>query len=118
MFVVIIALMGAGLKIDRIFQVPRWQVTWRLLIITMPLCIGAIVVLGAWAGLPWLTALLLGAALAPTDPVLAADVQVGPPRTGEEDEVRFGLTPEAGLNDGLAFPFVHLGHRTGRLRRC
>jgi NhaP-type Na+/H+ or K+/H+ antiporter len=52
--------------------------------------------------------LLLGAVLAPTDPVLAADVQVGPPRTGEEDEVRFGLTSEAGLNDGLAFPFVHL----------
>ncbi|MBV0893211.1 cation:proton antiporter, partial [Paracoccus sp. Z118] len=48
------------------------------------------------------------AALAPTDPVLAADVQVGPPRTGEEDEVRFGLTSEAGMNDGAAFPFVHL----------
>ena len=46
--------------------------------------------------------------MAPTDPVLAADVQVGPPKTGEEDEVRFGLTSEAGLNDGLAFPFVHL----------
>ena len=107
-FVVIIALMGAGLKIDRIFHLPRWQVTWRLLIVTMPLCIGAIALLGAWAGLPWLAALLLGAALAPTDPVLAADVQVGPPRTGEEDEVRFGLTSEAGLNDGLAFPFVHL----------
>jgi NhaP-type Na+/H+ or K+/H+ antiporter len=53
-------------------------------------------------------ALLLAASLAPTDPVLAADVQVGPPRTGEEDEVRFGLTSEAGLNDGLAFPFVQL----------
>ena len=53
-------------------------------------------------------ALLLAASLAPTDPVLAADVQVGPPKTGEEDEVRFGLTSEAGLNDGLAFPFVHL----------
>jgi NhaP-type Na+/H+ or K+/H+ antiporter len=55
------------------------------------------------------TALLLGAALAPTDPVLAADVQVGEP-TGEEDsedEVRFALTSEAGLNDGLAFPFVY-----------
>jgi len=39
--------------------------------------------------------------LAPTDPVLAADVQVGPPKTGDEDEVRFGLTSEAGLNDGL-----------------
>lgn len=107
-FVVIIALMGAGLKIDRVFHIRRWQVTWRLLIVTMPLCIGSIALLGALAGLPWLLALLLGAALAPTDPVLAADVQVGPPKTGEEDEVRFGLTSEAGLNDGLAFPFVHL----------
>jgi sodium/hydrogen antiporter len=107
-FVVIIALMGAGLKIDRVFHVHRWAVTWRLLAITMPLCIASIAVLGAWAGLPWIAALLLGAALAPTDPVLAADVQVGPPRTGEEDEVRFGLTSEAGLNDGLAFPFVNL----------
>ena len=53
-------------------------------------------------------ALLLGASLAPTDPVLASDVQVGKPRSGEEDEVRFALTSEAGLNDGLAFPFVHL----------
>lgn len=107
-FVVIIALMGAGLKIDRVFHPHRWQVTWRLLIITMPLCIGAIALLGVWAGLPWIVALLLGASLAPTDPVLAADVQVGPPKSGEEDEVRFGLTSEAGLNDGLAFPFVNL----------
>ena len=74
----------------------------------MPLSIAAIALLGVWSGLPWVAALLLGASLAPTDPVLAADVQVGPPKTGEEDEVRFGLTSEAGLNDGLAFPFVHL----------
>lgn len=107
-FVVIIALMGAGLKIDRVFHLRRWQVTWRLLGLTMPLCIAAITALAMLAGLPWIVALLLGAALAPTDPVLAADVQVGPPKTGEEDEVRFGLTSEAGLNDGLAFPFVHL----------
>ncbi|MBU8538448.1 cation:proton antiporter [Falsiroseomonas tokyonensis] len=107
-FVVIIALMGAGLKIDRVFHLRRWAVTWRLLGITMPLSILAITLLGAWAGLPWVAALLLGASLAPTDPVLAADVQVGPPQSGEEDEVRFGLTSEAGLNDGLAFPFVHL----------
>jgi NhaP-type Na+/H+ or K+/H+ antiporter len=59
-------------------------------------------------GLSWTVALLLGASLAPTDPVLAADVQVGPPKSGEEDEVRFGLTSEAGMNDGAAFPFVHL----------
>lgn len=107
-FVVIIALMGAGLKIDRVFSIRAWSVTWRLLVVAMPVSIAAIAMLGAWAGLPLVGALLLGAALAPTDPVLASDVQVGPPRSGEEDEVRFGLTSEAGLNDGLAFPFVHL----------
>jgi len=107
-FVVIIALMGAGLKIDRVFHFRHWAVTWRLLAVTMPLSIAAIALLGVWGGLPWVAALLLAASLAPTDPVLAADVQVGPPKTGDEDEVRFGLTSEAGLNDGLAFPFVHL----------
>lgn len=108
-FVVIIALMGAGLKIDRVFSWRRWSVTWRLVGVTMPLAIGAITLLvGATLGVSWAAALLLAASLAPTDPVLAADVQVGPPRSGEEDEVRFGLTSEAGLNDGFAFPFVHL----------
>jgi NhaP-type Na+/H+ or K+/H+ antiporter len=108
-FVVIIALMGAGLKLDRIFSLRRWAITWRLIAITMPLSIAAITLLaGWWMGLSWTLALLLGASLAPTDPVLAADVQVGPPRSGEEDEVRFGLTSEAGMNDGFAFPFVHL----------
>lgn len=107
-FVVIIALMGAGLKIDRLFHIRRWAVTWRLLAVAMPISIAAIAVLGVWAGLPLTAAILLAASLAPTDPVLAADVQVGPPRSGAEDEVRFGLTSEAGLNDGLAFPFVHL----------
>ena len=107
--VVIIALMGAGLKLDRVVGWRRWAVTWRLLAITMPLGIAAICALTAvLLGLPWAVALLLAASLAPTDPVLAADVQVGPPKTGEEDEVRFGLTSEAGLNDGAAFPFVHL----------
>lgn len=108
-FVVIIALMGAGLKIDRVFGWHRWSVTWRLLAITMPLGILAITGLGMAAlGLPLAVSLLLAASLAPTDPVLASDVQVGPPKTGDEDEVRFGLTSEAGLNDGAAFPFVHL----------
>ncbi|MBX9880380.1 MAG: cation:proton antiporter [Sphingomonas sp.] len=113
-FVVIIALMGAGLKIDRPFNWRHWGVTWRLLAITMPLSIAGIALVG-WAGLglSLVAALLLGAALAPTDPVLAADVQVGPPKTGEEDEVRFGLTSEAGLNDGLAFPFVNLALALG-----
>jgi NhaP-type Na+/H+ or K+/H+ antiporter len=106
-FVVIVALMGAGLKIDRPLDIRNWAVTWRLLGIAMPLSIAAIAILG-WSllGLGAASALLLGAALAPTDPVLAADVQVGPPQTGEEDTIRFALTSEAGLNDGLSFPFV------------
>lgn len=75
----------------------------------MPLTIAATALLGWWViGLAPASALLLGAVLAPTDPVLASDVQVGAPGEGQEDEVRFGLTAEAGLNDGLAFPFTYL----------
>lgn len=105
---VIISLMSAGLKIDRPVGWHRWSSTWRLLAVTMPLCIIGLAVGGHWLGLSVAAALLLGAVLAPTDPVLAATVQVGPPGEGEEHEVRFALTSEAGLNDGLAFPFVYL----------
>jgi NhaP-type Na+/H+ or K+/H+ antiporter len=108
-FVVIISLMGAGLKIDRPFGWKRWRFTWRLLGIAMPLTILALAWLGqALLGLSLAAAVLLASSLAPTDPVLASDVQVGPPGDKEEDEVRFTLTSEAGLNDGLAFPFVLL----------
>ena len=107
--VVIISLMGAGLKIDRKIGLKAWATTWRLLGVAMPITILSVTLLGIYGlGLPVAIALLLGASLAPTDPVLASDVQVGKPRQGEEDEVRFALTSEAGLNDGLAFPFVHL----------
>lgn len=108
-FVVIISLMGAGLKIDRPFGLKRWRMTWRLLGISMPLTIFGLAWLGSsLLGLSLAAAVLLAASLAPTDPVLASDVQVGPPGGEEEDEVRFTLTSEAGLNDGLAFPFVLL----------
>jgi NhaP-type Na+/H+ or K+/H+ antiporter len=108
-FVVIVSLMGAGLKLDRLVSWRGWQSTWRLLAIAMPLTIAGIALLGSTIlGLGFAAALLLGAALAPTDPVLASDVQVGPPQSGKEDEVRFSLTSEAGLNDGAAFPFVYL----------
>ncbi len=107
--VILVALTGAGLKLDRPLGWRSWSMTWRLLAIAMPLSIAGIALVGHWLlGLGAAAALLLGAALAPTDPVLASDVQVGPPRSGEEDEVRFTLTAEAGLNDGLAFPFVNL----------
>src|SRR5215207_4912879 len=107
--VVIVALMGAGLKLDRPLSWRSGLLTWRLLAIAMPLTIAALAILGhALLGLGLASALLLGAALAPTDPVLASDVQVGAPGQGKEDAVRFALTSEAGLNDGFAFPFVNL----------
>lgn len=114
--VVIVALMGAGLGLDRPPGWLRWGSTWRLLGIAMPLTIlGGYLLGGLLLGLAPAAALLLGAALAPTDPVLAGEVQVGEPATEPvdgaaldraEDEVRFGLTSEAGLNDALAFAFV------------
>jgi NhaP-type Na+/H+ or K+/H+ antiporter len=108
---VIVALMGAGLKLDRPLSWRGWSATWRLLAVAMPLTIAATAFLGWWwAGLAPAAAVLLGSALAPTDPVLASDVQVGEPTEDEdaEDDVRFGLTSEAGLNDALAFPFVYM----------
>ena len=116
--VVIISLMGAGLKLDRPFDLRAWASTWRLLGITMPLTILATAVLGWWVlSINVATAILMGAVIAPTDPVLASDVQTGPPTSEtdeeidpdeQEGEIRFTLTSEAGLNDGLAFPFTNL----------
>lgn len=116
--VVIIALMGAGLKLDRPFDLREWTPSWRLLGITMPITIAATAFLGWWVlGLALPTALLLGAVIAPTDPVLASDVEATDPEEeidpdiepeDQEGEIRFSLTSEAGLNDGLAFPFVYL----------
>jgi sodium/hydrogen antiporter len=110
-FAVIVALFGAGLKLDRPLRWHEWASTARLILIVMPVTIGAVAAFGAAAmGLSLGAAVILGAVLAPTDPVLASDVQVGPP--GEEQKERepqFALTSEAGLNDGFAFPFVLLG---------
>lgn len=109
-FCVIIGLFGAGLRIDQVVSRARWVPTIRLLVLAMPVTI-LLVALAGWAaaGLSLAGAVLLGAVLAPTDPVLAGAVQVAPPHEGGEHPVRHTLSTEAGLNDGLAFPFVHLG---------
>jgi sodium/hydrogen antiporter len=104
---VILSLFGVGLKIERPASLRGWGTTWRLLGITMLLTIGAVYLLGVGVlGLAAASAMLLGAVLAPTDPVLASDVQTEKPGE-DEDQVRFSLTSEAGLNDGLAFPFTN-----------
>lgn len=116
---VVVSLMGVGLALDRGLDLRSpesrrgWAGTWRLLVIAMPLTIAGVALLGWALGLAPAVALVLGAVLSPTDPVLASDVQVAGPQTDEHevdesDEVRFTLTSEAGLNDGLAFPFVYL----------
>ena len=107
--IVIVSLMGAGLKLSRPIGWKGWGATWRLLGIAMPLTIALVMVLGHYLlGLGLATALLLGGALAPTDPVLAGDVQIEHDEDEREAEAKFALTSEAGLNDALAFPFVHL----------
>ncbi|MDN6275946.1 sodium:proton antiporter [Psychrobacter sp.] len=107
--VILVSLVGAGIKIDTEFSWQLWRPTVRLLMIAMPIGIFSMAVLGYYTfGLSIGAAILLGAVLAPTDPVLASSIQVGPPNTKGEDISRFTLTSEAGLNDGLAFPFVYL----------
>lgn len=105
---VILSLFTAGLKLRLPISDRGWWIPVRLAFVSMALTVGLIALAGVTLlGLPLGAAVLLGAILAPTDPVLASDVQVEDP--GDRDELRFALTGEAGLNDGTAFPFVMLG---------
>jgi NhaP-type Na+/H+ or K+/H+ antiporter len=105
---VIISLFTAGLKLRLPASDRRWRVAILLATAAMMLTIGGIAAFAVAAvGLPLGTAVLLGAVLSPTDPVLASDVQVE--HEHDAEPVRLGLTGEAGLNDGSAFPFVVLG---------
>ncbi len=107
---VIVALFAAGLKVERALHWREWGTVTRLLAIAMPLTIAMVAAFGNLVmGLSLGAAIVLGAALAPTDPVLAGDIGVGPPGEEDEHEPHFAITAEAGLNDGLAFPFVLLG---------
>jgi sodium/hydrogen antiporter len=104
----VVSLFTAGLKLRLPLRNELWRVPIRLAFGSMAVTVGLVTVLGYWGlGLPLGAAVLLGAVLAPTDPVLASDVQLESP--ADRDKLRFSLTAEAGLNDGTAFPFVMLG---------
>lgn len=105
---VIVSLFTAGLKLRLPGQDLRWRPAVLLASVTMVLTVAGIAAFAVYAlGMPLGAAVLLGAVLAPTDPVLASDVQVE--HEHDAETLRFGLTAEAGLNDGTAFPFVMLG---------
>lgn len=105
---VLVSLFTAGLKLRPLLSVGQWSLPVRLAFLSMSITVGAIALAGMIGlNLSLGAAILLGAILAPTDPVLASDVQVANP--GDRDGLRLGLTGEAALNDGTAFPFVMLG---------
>ena len=105
---VLISLFSVGLRMGVPLRDRRWWLPARLAFISMTLTVGLIAVVGVWGlGLSLGAAVLLGAILAPTDPVLASGVQTEP--GVDPDRLRFSLAGEGGLNDGTAFPFVMLG---------
>jgi sodium/hydrogen antiporter len=105
---VVISLFTAGLKLRLPLSDKGWRLPLRLALLAMSITVGLVALIGVVGlNLPLGGAVLLGAILAPTDPVLASDVQSEHP--WDLDFLRFGLTGEAGLNDGTAFPFVMLG---------
>jgi sodium/hydrogen antiporter len=107
-FVVIVSVFSCGLKMNRPLTFGAWNSTGRLIGFLMPISIlGVAAIAYAFMGFNWGAAVLLGAILAPTDPVLASEVQLS--HIEDHDELRFGLTSEGGLNDALAFPFVYFG---------
>lgn len=104
----LISLFTVGIKMRVPIGDWRWSVPLRLATVSMVVTILGIAVASMIIlGFDWPLALVIGAVLAPTDPVLASDVQL---RSAQDrDSLRFGLTGEGGLNDGTAFPFVLLG---------
>lgn len=105
---VIVSLFTVGLRWRVSLRAEFWSLPVRLATVGMVTTIAAVALIGTFLlELPLGAAVLLGAVLAPTDPVLASEVQVKHPT--DRDPVRHALSGEAGLNDGLAFPFVMLG---------
>lgn len=105
---VLISLFSAGVKMPAPVSFARWRTPMLLATISMAITVGLVAAFAYYLlDLPLGAGVLLGAILAPTDPVLATDVQIRHP--DDRDQLRFSLTCEAGMNDGSAFPFVMLG---------
>ncbi|WP_313483657.1 cation:proton antiporter [Stutzerimonas kunmingensis] len=105
---VLVSLFVSGLKLRMPLRHPAWKSAYVLAGPVMLACIGGVTLLCHYVfGLSWGVAVLIGAILAPTDPVLASLVQVNDAR--DSDRLRYGLSGEAGFNDGTAFPFVVFG---------
>jgi NhaP-type Na+/H+ or K+/H+ antiporter len=105
---VLISLYAAGVKMPVPVRRQRWRTPILLAVLSMTVTVGLVTAFAHYLlGLPLGAAVLLGAIVAPTDPVLATDVQIRHP--GDRDQLRFTLTCEAGMNDGTAFPLVMLG---------
>jgi sodium/hydrogen antiporter len=104
----LISLFAAGLKLGLPLSNKHWRIPISLAFVSMTLSVLLSTVLGIYGlGMSLGAAVLLGAMIAPTDPVLASDVQVE--NANDRDRLRFSLTGEGALNDGAAFPFVMLG---------
>ena len=105
---VLISLFSAGVKMPVPFSLARWLPSLRLAWLSMAISVALVAAFAYLVlGLPLGAGVLLGAILAPTDPVLATDVQLR--HAGDSEQLRFMLTSEAGMNDGSGFPFVMLG---------
>ena len=105
---VLISLFSAGVKMPVPFSLARWLPSLRLAWLSMAISVALVAAFACLVlGLPLGAGVLLGAILAPTDPVLATDVQLR--HAGDREQLRFMLTSEAGMNDGSGFPFVMLG---------
>lgn len=105
---VLFSLFFSGLKLRLPLGNRSWWGAFYLAGPVMVVCIaGVALVAHYWLNLGWGLSVTIGAILAPTDPVLATLVQVVDAQ--DDDPVRFSLSGEAGLNDGVAFPFVLLG---------
>ncbi len=106
----VVAVFTTGLKVERRLRWSEWRSVVQLILIVMPATIALVALFGTQVmGLSLGAAILLGAILAPTDPVLAGDIGVGPPGEQHDEEARFAISAEAGINDGFAAPFVLVG---------